>query len=221
MDTSHVLVKQVQTKEELEQCLLIRYRVFVEEMKILRLQSHIREQDMYDKSAIHFLIKINGLAIGASRIIPDQSNLGLPIEAVWNIKPYARGKIAEVSQFCILKEFRNPTVFNYLSRIILMYAQAHSYDNYFVNANPGIRFSTSDCIMLSPFIRKLERIGFRVFDTPRLYKKVGRMGVPMCLKLEDLCLRIKKDIAKPDNRFLINPPALSASVNSLYEKTDI
>jgi len=200
-----VQVKQVQTQRELEQCLGLRYKVFVEEMQITRLQSHNQEQDRYDEHAIHFLITIDGIPVGTNRIIPYQNKVGLPIETQWNIKPFSRGKIAEISQFCILKEYRSPRVFAYLSRVLFIYAEAHGYDFYFVNANPGERFSTLDRIMDSPFIRTLERMGFNIFDTPRMYKKVGKMGVPMFLKLENLCLRIKKEISKPDKRFIINP----------------
>lgn len=205
MNLTSVQVKQAQTQRELEQCLDLRYKVFVEEMQITRLQSHRQEKDRYDEHAIHFLITIDDVPVGTNRIIPYQNKVGLPIETQWNIKPFSRGKTAEISQFCILKEHRCPKIFAYLSRILFIYAEAHGYDFYFVNANPGERFNTLDRIMDSPFIRTLERMGFYIFDTPKMYKKVGKMGVPMFLKLENLCLRIKQEISKPDKRFAISP----------------
>lgn len=212
MNLTNVQVKQAQTQQELEQCLDLRYRVFVEEMQITRLQSHNQEQDRYDKHAIHFLLTVNGKPVGTNRLIPYQEKVGLPIETQWNIKQLSRGKVAEVSQFCILKPYRSIKNYTYLSQILLMYALRHNYDFYFINANPGERFSQLSRIGDSPFIRILERTGLLMFDIPKIYPKVGKMGVPMFLKLEHLNPRIRRAIAIPDKRYSLAPEL------NVYEK---
>ncbi len=205
MNLTNVRVKQVLSQQDLQLCLQIRHQVFVEEMKISKLKNYCKGGDRYDPHAIHFLMFVNGFPVGTSRLIPYDEELGLPIEKQWNIKSLCAGKTAEISQFCILKKYRSTETFAALANISLLYADIHRYDTFFVNANPGERFNALHLVKRSPFVRLLKYVGFDMFDIPKLYNKVGKMGVPLFMKLAYVNPRFKRSAQKYHYELIESP----------------
>lgn len=195
-----ISIKQVANSEEFEQCLRIRYKVFVEEKKKNGLKSHHYDEDRYDAQSIHFLAYIDDVPVATNRIIPYSEQSGMPVTTMWNIDTYKRYKIAEVSKLCILPDHRGKKLLTYFTLLNFKYGLKHGYEFYFINAN----------VTMTSF---LKRVGLVMFDTPKIYRPVEEMGVPFFLKLDEIKPSIRRRIDALDERFQLLSHPTHKSLN--------
>ena len=112
-------VQRVATDEQLRQALQLRYQVYCLETGFENIAEHSNglEQDEFDGRAIHSLLvhRQSGLVAGTVRLVlPNGSNLEepFPIEQHCGaaikrpIKGAHRSELAEISRFCISREFK-------------------------------------------------------------------------------------------------------------------
>ena len=98
---------QAKRKEDIERCLSLRHRVYIEQMNCFK---NGNEQDIWDKHSTHFLaLDEDNKPIGTIRFIPYNSN-GLPLEQYVNLSQYVHTQgiviYAEISRF--ITDYKSP-----------------------------------------------------------------------------------------------------------------
>jgi len=104
---SEIIVKKVETPEELEMLYRLRYKVYCEDLGWLDARNYPEkiESDVFDKYSLHFGAFSGGKAIGVVRLIMENP-LGLPIRALIRGKESmcsSQGKSAEISRLIVDK----------------------------------------------------------------------------------------------------------------------
>ncbi|MFD2670275.1 GNAT family N-acetyltransferase [Marinicrinis sediminis] len=104
-------VIRVQTQEELDACLRIRQKVFVEEQQVPA-ELEIDDWDASVTVCQHVLMKLDSQAVGAARYRP------YPDEP----------KLAKLQRFAVLKEYRGTGLGRKMLEKMEQYAQQDGYD---------------------------------------------------------------------------------------------
>ncbi len=115
-----LIVSAVSDEKEIKEIYRLRYKVYCEEWSYEKPENHVNRivTDVYDKSAMHFVVQDSTQKIvGAIRLIVN-SKEGFPIEknCQLNIKPdeLPREKLAEISRLVIHRDYRRRTEDKYI-----------------------------------------------------------------------------------------------------------
>lgn len=119
---SHLGIKVAQTSSEIEQALRLRYTVFVEEEKNMRLVNEERlERDNFDTYCDHLIVTDleNDQVVGTYRLLPGEravANIGFYSESEFQLASFQPYKIhtLELGRSCIAPEFRGSRVIQML-----------------------------------------------------------------------------------------------------------
>ncbi|OCT14249.1 hypothetical protein A8709_25805 [Paenibacillus pectinilyticus] len=109
-----LMVKLATTAQEIEQALRLRYQIFVEEEKNLRLRNEEKlEQDVYDAYCDHLIVKDleTDEVIGTYRLLPGDralSGIGFYSETEFDLSAYTdlKRQSLELGRSCVAPEYR-------------------------------------------------------------------------------------------------------------------
>jgi predicted GNAT family N-acyltransferase len=204
-DVNTILVKQALTQKEIDTCFRVRYEVFAEELSCMPKNKRRLEYDKYDQHAIHFLATLGNKPIGTARIIMYDNKNKLPMDSLYNIAPFKQESLAEVSRTCVLAPYRKTKASYLMLKTSWLYGHNNGICHYVTNANPH---DGNHDIMVNPkegvFIKTLQKIGFTIFDEPKIYPKVKLWGVPMHLKIADTSPVFKRIFGQADSQILLD-----------------
>ncbi|MBU1078438.1 MAG: GNAT family N-acetyltransferase [Spirochaetes bacterium] len=132
-------IKQVQNEEELNQCLHVRYKVFIEELQFDSKEKYPdkMEQDKYDEldTTIHFIAMINGRGVGTARLIGYNNMLleenkifGLSMEDLYDLSEYRENGLVpyEISRSSVIRGERSSIIILDLWKICINYCLMHN-----------------------------------------------------------------------------------------------
>ena len=106
-----VHVKVAKTPKEIDGVFKVRHKVFIEEDGKFPAQSDYRLYDYFDTipTTVNFIAMVDENVIGCLRMT-EWSEVGLPADHYFDFKPLLPdniGKLASVSMFCLLSEYRS------------------------------------------------------------------------------------------------------------------
>ena len=173
-------VQIAETQEDLCLIYILRYAVYIEEMKLpFPKADHEKKMffDDFDKTAVQFFITNpdNDEAIGVYRLnLIDLDNIDPELECRYNISVFKELglPISVSSKLMIKKSSRNLCIVNQLMRAIFEYGVPRNYMLNIIDCSPE----------LVPFY---ERVGFRKYSRNFIDPVMGEK-VPMVLFVEDL-----------------------------------
>lgn len=173
-----VHVKVAKSPKELDGVFQVRHKVFIEEDGKFPATQDKRLYDYYDTmpTTVNIIAMVDDKVIGCLRMT-EWSEVGLPADHYFDFKPYLPddiGKLASVSMFCLLSEFRSNMHLAYMLMSIGCYwGISRKITHIITPINPDI----ASLIM---------RIGFK----PLCETVVGNVGgleiIPMMLKVNEL-----------------------------------
>ena len=173
-----VHVKVAKTPKEIDGVFRVRHRVFIEEDGKFPFQSDKRLYDYFDTlpTTVNIIAMVDDTVIGCLRMT-EWSEVGLPADHYFDFKPLLPdniGKLASVSMFALLSEYRSNMQLAYMLISIGCYW--------------GISRNISHIITpINPDIASLiKRIGFK----PLCEEVIGNVGglpiIPMMLQVNEL-----------------------------------
>jgi len=133
---SRLAVSLAQSPEEIEQALRLRYRVFVEEEKNLRLRRDDGlETDAYDAFCDHLIVKDldTGVVVGTYRLLPGEraaAGIGFYSQTEFDFGPFAHHQLAtlELGRSCVDPSYRGGKTINLLWEGIAAYLASSRCD---------------------------------------------------------------------------------------------
>lgn len=173
-----VHVKVAKTPKEIDGVFRVRHKVFIEEDGKFPAQSDYRMYDYFDTlpTTVNIIAMVDDTVIGCLRMT-EWSEVGLPADHYFDFKPLLPdniGKLASVSMFALLSEYRSNMQLAYMLMSIGCYW--------------GISRDITHIITpINPDIASLiKRIGFK----PLCKEVIGNVGglpiIPMMLKVSEL-----------------------------------
>ena len=173
-----VHVKVAKTPKEIDGVFRVRHKVFIEEDGKFPSQPDKRLYDFFDTipSTVNIIAMVDDTVIGCLRMT-ELSDVGLPADHYFDFKPYMPdniGKLASVSMFALLSEYRSNMQLAYMLISMGCYwGISRDITHIITPINPDI----ASLIM---------RVGFK----PLCDKVVGNVGgleiIPMMLKVNEL-----------------------------------
>ena len=173
-----VHVKVAKTPKEIDGVFRVRHKVFIEEDGKFPSQPDKRLYDFFDTipSTVNIIAMVDDTVIGCLRMT-ELSEVGLPADHYFDFKPYMPeniGKLASVSMFALLSEYRSNMQLAYMLISMGCYwGISRDITHIITPINPDI----ASLIM---------RVGFK----PLCDKVVGNVGgleiIPMMLKVNEL-----------------------------------
>ncbi|QGQ99988.1 GNAT family N-acetyltransferase [Paenibacillus psychroresistens] len=133
---SNLSVKLAETITELEQAYQLRYRVFVEEEKNLRLiNSTGLETDSYDAFCDHLIVvdEDNGVVVGTYRLLPGErvsKHIGFYSQTEFDLTTFSEHthKTLELGRSCIAEPYRGGRAIQLLWEGIAIYIAERGYE---------------------------------------------------------------------------------------------
>ena len=173
-----VHVKVARTPKEIDGVFRVRHKVFIEEDGKFPAQHDKRLYDFFDTipSTVNIIAMVDDTVIGCLRMT-EWSEVGLPADHYFDFKPYLpadMGKLASVSMFALLSQYRSNMQLAYMLISLGCYW--------------GISRNITHIITpINPDIASLiKRVGFK----PLCEKVVGNVGgleiIPMMLKVNEI-----------------------------------
>ncbi|MFC0214701.1 GNAT family N-acetyltransferase [Paenibacillus chartarius] len=134
---SQLIMKLADSTEEVEQALRLRYEVFVEEEKNMRMRSETGlEQDEYDAYCDHLIVKdaVLDRVVGTYRLLPGdvaQRNIGFYSETEFDLSAFTPSKehTLELGRSCIAPAYRGGKAIQMLWEGIATYITERGYDH--------------------------------------------------------------------------------------------
>jgi putative hemolysin len=133
---SNLSVKLAKNSTELEQAYKLRYQVFVEEEKNLRLvNASGLEMDSYDAFCDHLIVtdEDNGMVVGTYRLLPGKrvsQNMGFYSQSEFDLTAFGEHyhKTLELGRSCIAEPYRGGRAIQMLWEGIAVYIAEHGYE---------------------------------------------------------------------------------------------
>jgi putative hemolysin len=133
---SNLSVKLAENRTELEQAYKLRYQVFVEEEKNLRLvNASGLETDSYDAFCDHLIVtdEDNGMVVGTYRLLPGKrvsQNMGFYSQSEFDLTAFGEHyhKTLELGRSCIAEPYRGGRAIQMLWEGIAVYIAEHGYE---------------------------------------------------------------------------------------------
>ena len=125
--SSEITVKVVETEEELDAAIGVRFRVFVEEQQV----PPEEELDAYDAAATHAVAVHQGLAVGTGRVILDKDSARIGRMAV--DREWRRHGIGGLLLLFLEEEARNQGATSFVlhaQEYVKSFYAAHGYQEY-------------------------------------------------------------------------------------------
>ncbi len=168
----------------IEKCQKLRWKIFIDELKMFKGKNEEIEKDEFDKHSIHFLAQKNNKEVGVSRLILN-SSMGFRGEKIFgNIfisENQNRDNFAEISRFGILKEHRGSYLISIKMFFSIIYIAEEIDLKYFIMA--------IDKRLLKAF----KELKFKQYNIVGKEKdSAGVKVVPLIIKKEDLKRHLEK-----------------------------
>jgi putative hemolysin len=176
---SNLAVKIAACSEEIEQALRLRYQVFVEEDKNMRLRNDEGlEQDRYDAYCEHLIVKDldTETIVGTYRLLPGDralQNIGFYSETEFDLTEFQANKsqTLELGRSCIAQPYRGGRAIQLLWEGIASYIAEHQYDYLIGCASVSIT-SLDELNMIYTMLRRkqvlTDRYGIRPLASHRI-----------------------------------------------------
>ncbi|MFC1827419.1 cyclic nucleotide-binding domain-containing protein [Thermodesulfobacteriota bacterium] len=173
-----VHVKVAKTPKEIDGVFQVRHKVFIEEDGKFPSQPDKRLYDFFDTipSTVNIIAMVDDTVIGCLRMT-ELSEAGLPADHYFNFKPYLTdniGKLASVSMFCLLSEYRSNMQLAYMLISMGCYwGISHDITHIITPINPDIA-------------SLIKRVGFKPLCEEVISNVGGLPIIPMMLQVSEL-----------------------------------
>lgn len=173
------LVAKLAAGEEVEQALRLRYEVFVEEEKNMKLRTETGlERDDYDAYCDHLIVKDldTDRVVGTYRLLPGDRalrHIGFYSETEFDLSEFApfKAKTLELGRSCVAPEYRGGKAIQMLWEGIASYITERGYD-YLIGCASMHMSSLEDLNLIYTMLRRKEvitdRFGIEPLPTHRI-----------------------------------------------------
>lgn len=164
---SEYVVTIARSPEDLRLVMDVRRAVYVDEMRFRTAATLV---DEFDSAATHFLVTVEGVAIGSARMVPGEMHL--EGEVCFDISDWRKqGKVVEIGRLSVLPSYRRSLASVALFRAFYRHALAGSIRFFFVTGAGHVD-------------RLYRSLGFHSIDGPKWYEPCNNISKAYILDLD-------------------------------------